>query len=300
MNKKRIYILFIFFFATIWLSSPSLLLNLAGEAELKAAVGQTLLCLTAFLAAIFGGKKISIKAFLGIAIVLTLGTTVVLLYGLFDLERSINQLIGASLKVAIFVLLIWLFSNIATYINLAMSLAIAPLLIFSAFSAVTHNVLQVQEISRAIVGEQQVSILLTGLAPSRIHIGNTTFYRISSIFEEPGTYGLILYCILLFYKSMGHLGRWRKLVITINFFSTFSLGAFVSVALVMLSYASPKHLMGLFKNKISEYFFLFFDTWELCTTAKYKYENEAKDICVHFILLLLCQSTHSRSLFIEQ
>lgn len=252
INAKT-WVYCICFIPTIWLSSPSLLLEIIGAGRYEVVIGQALFCSSILIIYAVNETKIQFKTFLNGLLILLFGLTIIILYELFSLESSIKQMTGATLKVALFFLLAALFQKDTDRIYRALSLTIFPILIMSAIATFMHNILQIEERFRVIIGSQEISVLWTALGTSRIYIDGEKFYRISAIFNEPSDYGLILYCLMLLCMSSGRFGNWYKAIFAINIVSTFSLGAFISMSFVLLSRLSIKNLVKIFAkgNKLT-------------------------------------------------
>ena len=252
--NAKICIYCICFIPTIWLSSPSLLLEIIGAGRYEAVIGQALFCFSILILYAVNKCKVQFKTILKCSLILLFGFTLTILYEFFSLENSSKQMIGATLKVALFFLLVALFQKDKDRIYWALSLTIFPILLMSAIATFMHNIFQFEERFRVIIGSQEISVLWTALGTSRIYIDGEKLYRISAIFNEPGDYGLILYCLMLFYISSGRFSNWYKAIFAINIISTFSFGAFISMSVALLSRLSIQNLVKIFSkgNKLTQ------------------------------------------------
>lgn len=240
MIRNDKFILLAVFTLTLWLAAPSLLLDIAGLGQLKPLIGKGLLILCIVVLIVFNNAKLSRSALLLSSIVFIYGLALALTYTLAGLHSSVAPIFGATIKVVLFIIIVAVSGRHGEAISKAVSASIFPLLVLALVSILVHNIINIPELFRIVVNDRQISVLVGSFSTSRIFIGDVPLYRLSSIFYEPGNYGLILYCLFLFFVTGREFSSQTKLILALNLINTFSLGAFLSIIVSAISYIKPR------------------------------------------------------------
>ncbi|MBO9399399.1 hypothetical protein [Shimia sp. R9_3] len=236
------------FVVTVGLAAPSLLLNVVGLGALKAPVGQLLLVVLALAFMSINRFKLPRKTILGATIVIACGLFTALLYAAAGLTSSVAPILGASIKVAIFFVIASVAQKKTEDASRAVVYAVLPILVLVLVANLIHNFLGQGELTRWVIDNRQISVLFGSFATSRIFVEGLTFFRVSGIFNEPGTFGMILYCVFLLFVTSREFSTGKKFLLFTGIISTFSLGTFISMVVASLVNLRIKVVLQLFRK----------------------------------------------------